>query len=128
MTAIRGEIWFRWGELPGSSTNQPAYLFSTGSFGSNSPFVTDSSRPFIVLKHPNNKTIIFTVSSTGSNVQQAHFPELTSGVAYGAMGAIEIAEATGSVLYCVYDGVAHYNSGNGEIRVTLQTDLGRPPA
>lgn len=126
MASFRGEIWFRFGELPGSSSNQPAYLFSTGSFGSDFPIAFEAGRPFINLRHPNGRTIIFTIKSDGSNVQQAHFPELTSGLAYGAMGAIEINYAsTGKFLYQITDGVAHYNSGNSEIRVTLHTDGGR---
>lgn len=126
MTSFRGEIWFQFGELPGSSSNQPAYLFSTGSFGGNFPIAFESGRPFINLSHPNGRTIIFTVKSTGTNVQQAHFPELTSGLAYGAMGAIEISYASsGKFLYQVKNGVGHYNSGNGELRLTLHTDEGR---
>lgn len=126
MTSFRGEIWFQFGELPGSSSNQPAYLFSTGSFGSNFPVQFESGRPFINLSHPNGRTIIFTVKSDGTNVQQAHFPELSSGLAYGAMGAIEISYAnTGTFLYQILGGVGHYNSGNNEIRITLRTDEGR---
>lgn len=127
--SFRGEIWFRWGELPGSSTNQPGYVFSTGSFGSNLPIDIDTSAPFVVLKHANNnRTLIFTIQFDGTNVEQAHIPELTSGLAFGATGAIELTTNEGSRLYYIYDGVASYNSGTGKIRITLHTDQGRPPS
>lgn len=126
---FRGEIWFRFGELPGSSSNQPGYVFSTGSFGSNLPIDIDTSAPFVVLQHANDRrTIIYTIQFDGTNVQQAHIPELSSGLAYGATGAVEINTVAGSRLYYIYDGVASYNSGTGKIRITLHTDQGRPPS